>query len=378
MSWRCVELYESRINIPGGPLGFQCPNYSEIIVIDETNFSAPSVQSTGKKSRRRLILELAVGFGILGLVLHFVDFRVLVNTLSRPNPWHFVALLALTHVERALMAYRWRLLLTTAGVQVPFLILFRTYLISPLTAILLPTAIGSDLFKVYVLSRQNVDTRAVAASVIADRVIGLIAMLTLAAVSLGLAFLLLRDEFAHFKEVGFALLIGLVVAGVLVWLALGGFRGAVDSLAGRFTNFRYVNTLHRIYTVYSDYRNHRRVLAVVFAWALLQQLAPILTFLLIAEGLHIDVSLAELIVIVPLLILAIRIFPGLGVQEGLFVVLFGLVGISPAQAFLMAAVGRLASYIPAFLWAIHQFLKERRAAFRELPVSMVRIPSARE
>ena len=49
---------------------------------------------------------------------------------------------------------------------------------------------------------------------------------------------------------------------------------------------------------------------------------------LLAQALHIDVSLVELVAIIPLIVLIVRLplsIQGFGVQEGLYVALFSLV-----------------------------------------------------
>jgi hypothetical protein len=327
------------------------------------------------------VIKLSLSLGLLGLVLYFVDFQVLVDIVVNLNPWYLVALFALIYVDRALMAYKWNPLLQAANVRLPFSLLFRTYLIAPMTGMLLPSAIGGDIFRVYSLSRHKVDTRAVLASIVAERVIGFVAMLTLVAVSLGLAFYLLRDSWVHFKQVGLVLLLGALVAVGLLGAALGPFQRAMNTLASRFAKYPFVSKLHQLYILYSEYQNHGRTLAVVFAWTFVEQLAPVSGIFLSARAFHINVSLVELIVIVPIITLIARLpisLEGLGVTEGLFVVMFGLVGVSATEALVIATFSRALAYLPGLPWAIHYIAKGGDTALPEHPINAVKPTGAHE
>src|SRR5262249_19405295 len=114
--------------------------------------------------------------------------------------------------------------------------------------------------------------------------------------------------------------------------------------------------VHRVYMALCAYRNHSHTIAAVSAWSFLEQLAPIIAITLIARALHINVSLGDMVILVPIIILVTRLpisFGGLGVQEGLFVALFGLVGVSASEAFLLSAVGRILPILCALPWGIH-------------------------
>jgi len=77
------------------------------------------------------------------------------------------------------------------------------------------------------------------------------------------------------------------------------------------------------------------------------------------QALHIDVSLVELIVVIPIITLAMRIpvsLGGFGFQEGLFVALFGIIGVSATEAVLLSTTSRLLVIIISLPWGIHYFL----------------------
>jgi hypothetical protein len=327
------------------------------------------------------VLKLNLSLGLIGLIIYFVDFQVLVDSIVNLNPWYLGVVFILIYVDRGLMAYKWNQLLRAVNIGVPFTLLFRTYLIAPMVGMLLPSTIGGDIFRVYTLSRHKADARAVLASIVMERVIGFVAMLALVTVSLGLAFYLLRDSWAYFKAFGVVILLGAVVAAGMIGVALGGFRKVADHLASRLANLPFVNKLHQIYLVYSEYRHHHCTLAIVYTWTFLEQMMPIVTSFLLVRAFHINVSFLELVTIIPLVILGMRLpitIHGLGVQEGLYVGLFGLVGVSAAEALLVSTAARVLEALCALPWAIHYIVKGREAALPEQLVNTVKPISAHE
>ena len=328
-------------------------------------------------------LRLTLGLGLLALILYFVDLREVVAVVTALEPWYLVAVLAVMYLDRALMAYKWRPLLRDAGVHLPYSVLLRSYLIAPLAAIFLPSTVGGDLFRLYHLSRYKVDTRAVLASIVVERVIGFVAMLAVVGVGVGLGLYLLSDRWEELAAIvgalAVALLLGAGLALVLVGVAFGGVRRLVDRVAARLARYPLVGKLHQVYTLYTQYLNRRRTLAVVFAWTLLEQMAPVVSVFILAQALHVNVSFLQLVAIVPLVLLAARMpvsLDGLGVMEGMYVALFALVGVSVEESLLLAAFGRVLQNLPGLPFLVHYVFERRRAppVARQAQADLVETP----
>jgi len=301
---------------------------------------------TGKvtwiKNGWRFILKLSFSLALIGLVLFFVDFREVGKIIINLDPLYLLAAIGLIFLDRALMAYKWDLLLKAVDIRIPVFHLFRIYIIAPLSGIILPSTIGGDVFRLYCLSRYKVSNSAVFASIVIERVIGLIAILLLASFSLGLGFYFMKDTQFNFTMISWVLLICFIaVVGVIVMLLSRGLGGFIDNLASRFAAYPFIGKLNRIYVLCGSYGNHLITLGTVFIWTLVEQMAPIIGNFLLIKAFHINVSFLELVIIIPLIILAIRLpisLDGIGVQEGLYLALFGLVGVSASEAFLLSTV----------------------------------------
>jgi uncharacterized protein (TIRG00374 family) len=315
-----------------------------------------------RKSRGQFLLRLVVSLGFIGVVLYFINIREVVDATFALNPWYLIAAFVLTYLDRALMSYKWNLLLAI-NVKLPFFVLFRTYLVAPLCGMLFPSTIGGDLFRLYSLSRYKVNASDVVASMLMERLIGFVALLALASLSLGGASYVMQDRWAAFGGIWWALLIG-AMTSVGVIGAMHGVGGKyMNQLAERCSSYPIVGKLYRVYVACCAYRNHLRTVAVVCAWSLLEQMTPILTNILLVQALHIHVSWLELVAIIPVIVLAIRLpisFDGVGVQEGLYVALFGLVGVSASEAFLLSTMARVTPLLCALPWCIPYMLKSNR------------------
>jgi glycosyltransferase 2 family protein len=305
--------------------------------------------------RQRFFLKLALGLGLIVVVLSFVDFGEMVDVLVRINSSFIILIIALIYADRALMAYKWNPLLHTVGVRAPLGLLFRLYVVAPFAGMLLPASIGSDLFRAYGLSRYGFNVKAVFASILVERALGFISLMVLVLTSVGLASYLLREELTHFSALRWILGTGacLVTGMVAFYYLVGGQR---DGWTLRISTLPIVRQFHQVYLLTQQYRGRLDTLGLVWAWTCLEQLVPIAMTFLIARSLSVDISILELAVMVPIIVLAIRlpISPGgIGIQEGLSVALFSLVGVSPAEALLMNALGRVLHLLTQLPWAVH-------------------------
>lgn len=342
----------------------------------------PRPKSPQSEPKRRFgwpgVLRFVFSAVLIGVVLYLVNFGELKNTLLHMNAWFLLPAVATFYLDRALMAYKWNPLLKAHGIDVPFMTLVRLYFVAPLAGTLLPSTLGGDAFRLYGLSRYRVDMHSAVASMIVERVIGTLAMLVLASVSLGIGFYLMRDRWGELEGLGWVLL--LVVGAVLAVVAAlrllvmpGGSR--LRALVDRLTDNRLGAKLRQIYGYCREYRRHKRVIVSVSILTLIEQMAPVAVIFLLVRALNVDVTFLELVVIVPLTVLASRLpisLDGLGVQEGLYVALFALIGISAADALLVSATIRVSNLLSCLPWALHYVLTSHREGVPLAPVPPVK------
>lgn len=327
---------------------------------------SPIEKKPPRKLNWQLILKLILGIGLIGLIFYFVDFREVGRIVTHANPWYLLALFVLFYFDRGLMAYKWDMLLQTVNIKIPFAHLFQIYVIVPLSGTVLPSTIGGDIFRLFSISRYKINNKAVLASMVMERFVALICTLILASIGLSLALYLMGDS-GYFNGIGWllALGVGLIIAfPLIIWIIS---TQDLEKIVGRLEEIPFIGKiagkLHQVYLLCYDYKNHPQTLIKVTGWTLLEQTVPIVENLLMIYALNINVSLTSLIIIVPIIALAVRLpisLDGLGVQEGLYVALFGLAGVSASEAFLLSTISRIYPMLAALPWGVHYIVVDRR------------------
>ncbi|MEL6824271.1 MAG: lysylphosphatidylglycerol synthase transmembrane domain-containing protein [Calditrichota bacterium] len=130
------------------------------------------------------LLRYGVSIGLLGYLIYLADIDKILKALRQADAnWLALALLVFS-CSVFLIARRWHVLLGGVGIQVPYGSLLRYYLIGYFFNNFLPTTIGGDVSRAYNLA-QHTDKKADSiASVLMERILGLLATLSLAAIAL--------------------------------------------------------------------------------------------------------------------------------------------------------------------------------------------------
>lgn len=135
-------------------------------------------------TRSRWVLAQAlVTVGLLALLATSLDLVALRALFTAVPLWFYLVSLGVVLAGQSAYAWRWRLLLTAAGVTVSFAGVVRQYFIGLFLNNFFPSTVGGDVAKVYYLGRRH-GYRAVTASVVVDRLLGVGVLALLAAIAL--------------------------------------------------------------------------------------------------------------------------------------------------------------------------------------------------
>jgi uncharacterized protein (TIRG00374 family) len=320
----------------------------------------------GLEIGRRLLPMLRVGVASLSIfaLLRWVDWGSALAAIGASD-WRYVTVSALlVYVDRYLMASKWAMLLRIRNIPLSNLEALRICLASTFAGMFLPMSVGADMVK---LTRTTLSTGKgshVAASILMERALGLLAMSTLAVV--GLLFLVLAGDnrlLPIFYSACLAL-IGIVIV-LLVSLRRALWAWVCARLL-RFSRHRLVRLLIDFHQVYIEFGGHRNVLVVFFLLSFLQHtLGAVIVF---CGGLALGFSMGFLyfMALIPVISL-VGMMPisigGIGVREALYVLFFALVGLSSEQSLslslLMRAVGCFV-LVPGALLFLQDALRLRR------------------
>lgn len=303
----------------------------------------------------------AIAAGLAGYILWKSHPRDVVAALAGAD-WRLIAVAVLLVVaDRALMAYRWLVLLCIIDPdqRPPFSQVMHIFFVSSFLGTFLPASVGGDAVRAFSMAQLNVRGRDAVASVFMDRMLGVASVLVMAVVGL----LLARDLAANTSIVlSLAVAASACAVTLLAVFSRRAARIVSATLAPMPARLRaaaegVVASIQR----YSDY--HGR-LANVLAGSIAVQILRIVQAYFLGLGLAIALPLPSYFAFVPLILLVMLLpvtFNGIGTSQVAFVWFFGRAGVPAAQAFtlsvLFVALGVVGNLPGGLLYAFG----ERRA-----------------
>ncbi|HET6464336.1 MAG TPA: lysylphosphatidylglycerol synthase transmembrane domain-containing protein [Nitrospiria bacterium] len=278
-----------------------------------------------------ILIRVCLSLILLGYLFQKTDlskFSEIFRTLDLTT--YVVSLISYTLLFIPL-SYRWQILLQALGIRVPLERLLTTYLVGVFFNNFLPTAIGGDFVRGLDLYRFTQKGKEAAVSVMAERFLGLAALLVIAVTALAFSYSSLQDPF-------------------LIWLILISALGYLIILLGLCTPTLFILTakmlqqlklqgfgqkLLKIPEAITLYKSSPRTLIFSAVLSILLQALTVLIYYTLSLSLHLKISLAYLFLFFPVINI-VSMAPvslgGLGVREGMTVYLFQKVGMDPGHA----------------------------------------------
>jgi len=295
----------------------------------------------------------AVSLGLLGGLLLLVDLGEVYTVLRSADPLLLAVAFGFALADRLLMAGKWLPLLK---IQIPGVSparAIRAYFASTFAGLLLPASVGGDVIRTIGVGRDRKAVMEVGASVVLERVLGLVGSGIIALVSLWIALKASVPMGFLVPWVGACVGAGFL-AVVLPFSARvqKGLETVLSFLKGK----KWISLLERFGSAYGMYQGHARTLVVVGFLSVIEQIMPVLVFWASTHALHLDLSFESLMVAVPLTAFAGRLpisVAGIGVIEGGLVYLLGLFGAPATDVLSLAVVNRvvgLFALIPGAFW----------------------------
>jgi len=310
-------------------------------------------------------LKVAVSVLLIGVIVWMLGgIREVGAQILRIRPIYILLIVAVAMIDRGLMAYKWCVLLRGRGIRLPFLQAMMVYCASAIWGLFLPTTVGSDAIRAYSTSRTGIDPKEVVASIIIERFVGFLTAMVLAVLSL-----ILLTHLGYLGDrVIFAWLLGggmLLGAAFLFFVSVSDrvFQLFHDKVLRRVKPGRVALKLREFHETYRSFADDRRTLSTFFGLTFGEQLLPILDTWLVARGMGIDVGVLYFAAALPMALLISRLpisIDGIGIFEGIFIVLMSLAGLSAAQAMAIAVVSRILGTITYIPWWIAYSISSRK------------------
>lgn len=287
-----------------------------------------------------------------------VDLGSLRSTLAGASlPWLLVGVAA-AFLSQFGCIVRWRLLVPKHP-SLNLLFLTNSSFVGSFFNTFLPTTVGGDVMRSYDLIKATGAWRESLASVLIDRLIGLVGLLLFASVA-WLAFQPARtDPVLSNGFLGFCLL-------VLVTFAVLGSRRVLHAFLRPFGKIG-LGTLQAHAKQFQEtlrtYLHDPKTLLEALGITLVLQVVAIGMFAAVAQALQLSIPPLFFAFIVPILMTVSQLpisLNGWGVREGAAILLFGRIGIEPAQALSLSFVSAAIPLLSGGVGGILFLLRKRR------------------
>ncbi|HXE80006.1 MAG TPA: lysylphosphatidylglycerol synthase transmembrane domain-containing protein [Vicinamibacterales bacterium] len=298
-------------------------------------------EAPARPARRALlfILKLSVSIMLLVILLRRTDAPRLWEYVREASAGWLTAALGIYFLMIVASAWRWGLLLAAQGVKVPAARLTESFLVATFFNNFLPSNIGGDVIRIADTAPAAKSRTLAAAVVIADRAIGLIGLVLLAAMAATASRWSGRE----------------IVSSAVLWLAFAGAGIAAvavvvapDRTIALLSPLRAIHPgwvgprLRQLTDVLTRFRESPGPVLSCFAGAVLVQILLVAFYAAVAEGIGVPVSAWHMAVVVPVSFLA-QLLPvslnGLGVREAVFSYYFSRLGAPIEGALVISLLG---------------------------------------
>jgi glycosyltransferase 2 family protein len=300
---------------------------------------------------RSFVLRLAMGVGILGLVLLLVDVSDVWTVLAGLDLWLVLLAFAFLLSTRVLVGLKWWLLLGGRSAAVSYPVVQRAIFLADYQALLFPNTLAVDAMRLVLLRHHPRGMTYMAATILADRVVNVM-------VAAGLA--LLGMLLVQVLPIGAAIepaALGIVVGTALALLAAGAALLSPPLFALvmlvlervlahgplRRPTMAIAAKARQLHSAMTTVLTHPETLRKVIGISVLVTLARAAHVYCLFASLGALLAVLPMLAVYPIIMLFVLLpisLLGIGVQDGAFIFFFGSLGVPPSTA--LAA--SLASY----------------------------------
>jgi hypothetical protein len=292
-------------------------------------------------------VKLLLSVAVLVYIARGLDLRRLRDHLVSVDPVLFVLALALILLQTFVLNGRWALIMRALGVSLDWLVGWRILMISLWFNQVLPSSVGGDAVRMWLLRQRGVQWPEAVKGVAADRFTALIGLIVMMVIGLPALMARVSDQ-AAILAIG-----GLTLAGVAVTLVLL----TLDRLPKRLTRLPAIASFVRFGSLVRFLLLQFERRGVLLGSALLIHLVTALACYVLARGVGAQLTLLDAGILIPPVVLLTAVpisISGWGVREGAMVACLGLAGVPSEQALsvslLLGAISVILGLVGGAIW----------------------------
>jgi uncharacterized protein (TIRG00374 family) len=287
------------------------------------------------------LVRLTVATALTALILWKANPAAVAAVAMRADLRWILLAVALVVVDRTLMAYRWLVLLCPLdpSARPPFGAVMRVFFVSTFLGTFLPASVGGDAVRAFGLAQLRVPAGAAVASVLMDRLLGVLSI-----VLVGIAGLALTpaSDLLSTWAVALSLCVATAVcaAGALIVFSEAA-AALAQRVASRLPMARARALAGDLTLATRAYARFHRELINVLTGSVAVQILRVLQAWCLGRALAIDAPMLVYFAFVPLILLVMLLpvsINGIGTSQAAFVWFFGRAGIPAADAFALSVL----------------------------------------
>ncbi len=320
--------------------------------MEDVAASPPPAAPGRRKARLFGLAKFVLSAALVVWLVQGVDTAALGARLQAASPATLVLAGALELVAILVLAVRWRMVLATLGLVMPYVTALRLSYIGLFINQVLPANVGGDVYRVWHVFRDAGQLMRALMAVALDRLVALVGLALLAVPGIFVMFHLTADRVPVLVLIA---MVGSIAAGTSIFLALGS-----PALRRRVPGLGY---LSRVLSWVTEAATLGRAvflapgpaLKVIGASVIGHGLA-VAALLVLAQGLNISLGIGAALALVPPVIL-VSVMPvsygGWGLREGAMAIFLGFAGVAPVDAISLSLLFGGINFLlvlPAALW----------------------------
>jgi hypothetical protein len=284
------------------------------------------------------IIKILISCGLIFIILRNIDFANLSKIITEANKFLLVSAFLLAVFDNGLIsAYKWRKILLSYNINLPFAKVCSYYFIGMFFNMFMPGIVGSDLIRGYYISCENNSKIESYISVIIDRLSGILGLFINSIIAI---FLASRFEI---KLPATNLILSLFFLFLFsVWLIYN------RELWNRFrllhvitTKLKVGDTVKKFYEAMYNYRYKKKLVVYIVFLAFLFQFLVVVTNYVVALAVGLRINFIYFWVLIPLICLVSMIpisINGIGLRDISYITCFATIGVSTSYAFSMSLI----------------------------------------
>lgn len=282
-------------------------------------------------------LRLALTVGLTVYLFYTSNPREIGGALAGVD-WRWIwAAIGLALVDRVLMALRWIWLLgpIDRAALPPMGVIMRVFFVSTFIGTFLPSGLGNDAVRTWQLSAEGVPMPQSLASVLMDRVLGIVGILVASALGL-----VLYPSLVHNRTVAAIFLATIAGSVAALSMVYSEACARLGKRACRFIPIKGIATrIDGLIDALLAYREHHGAVTLVLAGSVGVQFLRVIQAWCLALSLGITAPLIQHIAFIPLIVLIMQVSPtvnGMGASQWAFGWLYGIGGTTAPAAFALS------------------------------------------